>query len=106
MLAQAERPARRREPTSGTSVEPTGSAAEPGGRRSSRRRRKGRAEGAPWQAPQEEDPWTALLLAWFACRGRSLLASQCLVEAVLQLYLSGTSFTQMQVCARSASACD
>ncbi len=49
-----------------------------------------------WSAPLD-DPWTALLLAWFASKGRSLLAAQCLVEAVLQLYMSGTTFAEIQV---------
>jgi uncharacterized membrane protein YhhN len=48
----------------------------------------------PWSAPLS-DPSGAILLAWLACRSRSLLAARCLVEAVLSCYLSGTSFTEV-----------
>ncbi len=39
----------------------------------------------------------SLLLAFFASGCESLLGSQCVVEAVLQSYLSGRTFGDIQV---------
>ncbi|KAJ9520345.1 hypothetical protein QJQ45_030319 [Haematococcus lacustris] len=50
---------------------------------------------APWSVPLS-DPWSALLLAWFASSGQSILAARCLVEAVLQCYFNGATYADVQ----------
>jgi len=59
------------------------------------------ASSTDWPMPPAptrlSDPWAALLMAWHASRGGSLLAAQCLVEAALQLHFNGTSFTEIQI---------
>jgi hypothetical protein len=42
-------------------------------------------------------PNMSLLLAFFASGASSLFGAQCLVEAVLQSYLTGRTFEQIQV---------
>ncbi|MEW5298543.1 MAG: hypothetical protein WDW36_001655 [Sanguina aurantia] len=46
------------------------------------------------------EPSTALILAWLASKSRSLFAAQCLVDTVLQLYLSGNSLSDIQLTLR------
>ncbi|GFR47703.1 hypothetical protein Agub_g9456, partial [Astrephomene gubernaculifera] len=43
-------------------------------------------DGSPPKVPRIAQPSTALLLAWLAAGGGSLLAAQCLVEALLRLH--------------------
>ncbi|GFH08545.1 hypothetical protein HaLaN_03525, partial [Haematococcus lacustris] len=50
---------------------------------------------APWAVPLS-DPWSALLLAWFASSGQSILAARCLVEAVLRCYFNGATYADVQ----------
>jgi hypothetical protein len=40
---------------------------------------------------------TALLLAWAACRARSLFAARCLVAAALELYARGATADDVQL---------
>lgn len=63
-----------------------------------RSKRATKSNTAQLRPPPMVEPSTALILAWFASKSRSLFAAQCLVDTVLQLYLSGNSLSDIQVC--------